>query len=73
MHVTRKVRFLLLLFFFFYFFIHYFSAAPVQIIETVPNADFPVSENRSFSILCNVEGSPGPTATWSKLGGEFIS
>lgn len=70
MYVTRKVGFCC--FFFFYFFIHYFSAAPVQIIETVPNADFPVSENRSFSILCNVEGSPGPTATWSKRGGEFI-
>ena len=71
MHVTRKVRFLFS--FLFYFFIRYFSAAPVQIIETVPNADFTVSENRSFSILCNVEGSPGPTATWSKTGGEFIS
>ncbi|XP_068704515.1 uncharacterized protein [Montipora foliosa] len=43
--------------------------APVQITETVPNTDFSVNENVTFNILCNVEGSPSPTATWSKLGG----
>ena len=45
-------------------------SAPVSITGTVPDADFSVMENETISLLCNVEGSPAPTATWSKVGGE---
>ncbi|CAH3028156.1 unnamed protein product [Porites evermanni] len=45
--------------------------APVQITEIVPNADLNVIESDTFSILCNVEGSPAPDATWNKTAGSL--
>ena len=45
-------------------------AAPVRITGTVPDANVTVQENNTISLVCNVEGSPAPTATWSKVGGE---
>ena len=36
----------------------------------MPDADISVKENETISLVCNVEGSPAPTATWSKVGGE---
>jgi len=45
--------------------------APVSITDTVPNADFSVNENETISILCTVEGSPAPTASWNKTGSSL--
>lgn len=47
--------------------------AKAQIIGTVPTSDFSVKENDTISIVCNVDGSPAPTATWTKTTGEFCS
>lgn len=47
--------------------------AKAQIIGTVPSSDFSVKENDTISIVCNVDGSPAPTATWTKTTGEFCS
>ena len=47
--------------------------ARAQIIGTVPTSDFSVKENDTISIVCNVDGSPAPTATWTKTTGEFCS
>ncbi|KAJ7381185.1 hypothetical protein OS493_004785 [Desmophyllum pertusum] len=44
--------------------------APVSITGTIPTADFSVNENETISIVCNVEGSPAPTATWTKISGS---
>ena len=54
------------------FLLFLFYSAPVVITETVPGSDFSVHENDTFSILCNVEGSPSPSASWNKTGGESI-
>lgn len=56
----------------FFFFLFLLYSAPVAITETVPGSDFSVHENDTFSILCNVEGSPSPSASWNKTGGESI-
>ena len=45
-------------------------SAPVRITGTVPDANVTVQENNTISLVCNVEGSPAPTAAWSKVGGE---
>ena len=52
--------------------LHLFTAK-AQIIGTVPSSDFSVKENDTISIVCNVDGSPAPTATWTKTTGEFCS
>ena len=52
--------------------LHLFTAK-AQIIGTVPSSDFSVKENDTISIVCNVDGSPAPTATWTKTTGEFFS
>ncbi|XP_058970157.2 uncharacterized protein [Pocillopora verrucosa] len=44
--------------------------AKAQIIGTVPTSDFSVKENDTISIVCNVDGSPAPTATWTKTTGS---
>lgn len=48
----------------------FWLSAPASITGTVPEADFSAEENETISLVCNVEGSPAPTATWSKVGGE---
>ena len=45
-------------------------SASARITGTVPEADFSAVVNETISLVCNVEGSPAPTATWSKVGGE---
>jgi len=47
--------------------------SPASITGTVPETDFSAVANETISLVCNVEGSPAPTATWSKVGGSSPS
>lgn len=44
--------------------------AQAKITGIVPSSDFSVKENGTISIVCNVDGSPAPTTTWTKTTGS---
>lgn len=50
----------------------YYSVVPPDILDYPTSTDMIVRENTNVTLRCAATGSPAPTITWRREGGEKI-